>query len=147
MKIMLLNGPNINMTGIRETGVYGKTGFEAIIENLQAAAQARGHELTALQSNYEGQLIDWIQQAYFERYEGIIINPGAFTHYSYALRDALASVDIPAVEVHLSNIHKREEFRHRSVTAASCVGQICGFGPHGYIMAMDALESLREAEA
>ena len=147
MKIMLLNGPNINMTGIRETGVYGKTGFETIIENLQAAAQARGHELTALQSNYEGQLIDWIQQAYFERYEGIIINPGAFTHYSYALRDALASVDIPAVEVHLSNIHKREEFRHRSVTAAACVGQICGFGPHGYIMAMDALESLREAEA
>lgn len=147
MKIMLLNGPNINMTGIRETGVYGETGFAAILEDLQAAAQARGHELTTLQSNYEGQLIDWIQQAYFEKYDGIIINPGAFTHYSYALRDALASVGLPCVEVHLSNIHKREEFRHRSVTAAACVGQICGFGPHGYVMAMDALAALGEARA
>ncbi len=145
MKIMLLNGPNINMTGIRETGVYGKTGFEAIIENLQAEAEKRGHELVCHQSNYEGQLIDWIQEAYYQKYEAIIINPGAYTHYSYALRDALASVGLPCVEVHLSNIHKREEFRHKSVTAASCVGQICGFGPHGYVMAMDALAALKEA--
>lgn len=145
MKIMLLNGPNINMTGIRETGVYGKTGFETIIENLQLAAEKRGHELICRQSNHEGQLIDWIQEAYYQKYEAIIINPGAYTHYSYALRDALASVGLPCVEVHLSNIHKREEFRHKSVTAASCIGQICGFGPHGYIMAMDALEALKEA--
>ena len=145
MKIMLLNGPNINMTGIRETGVYGKTGFEAIIENLQSEAEKRSHELVCRQSNYEGQLIDWIQEAYYQKYDAIIINPGAYTHYSYALRDALASVGLPCVEVHLSNIHKREEFRHKSVTAASCVGQICGFGPHGYVMAMDALAALKEA--
>ena len=145
MKIMLLNGPNINMTGIRETGVYGKTGFEAIIENLQTEAEKRGHELVCRQSNYEGQLIDWIQEAYYQKYDAIIINPGAYTHYSYALRDALASVGLPCVEVHLSNIHKREEFRHKSVTAASCIGQICGFGPYGYVMAMDALAALKEA--
>ena len=143
---MLLNGPNLNMTGIRETGVYGQTGFAAILERLQTEAEARGHALTCRQSNCEGQLIDWIQEAYFEKYDAIIINPGAFTHYSYALRDALASVPLPAVEVHLSNIHKRAEFRHKSVTAASCVGQICGFGPYGYVMAMDALAALREVE-
>lgn len=144
MKIMLLNGPNINMTGVREPGVYGKTGFETIIEHLQAEAEKRGLELTCLQSNFEGQLIDWIQQAYYEEYDALIINPGAYTHYSYAIRDALASTGLPCVEVHLSNIHNREGFRHRSVTVASCIGQICGFGPYGYIMAMDALEALKE---
>lgn len=139
MKLMILNGPNLNMTGVREVGVYGRTGYEEMMAQLERAAQSRGHMLTCLQSNYEGELIDAIHRAYFDNYDGIIINPGAFTHYSYALRDALASVPIPAVEVHLSNIHQREEFRHRSVTAAACIGQIAGFGMQGYILAMDAL--------
>lgn len=139
MKIMLLNGPNLNLTGTREPDVYGKTGYAQMIDDLQRAAAERAHELTCLQSNHEGQLIDWIQDAWREGYDGIIINPGALTHYSYALRDALASVPVPAVEVHLSNVHRREAFRHQSVTAASCIGQIAGFGPLGYIFAMDAL--------
>ena len=128
MKILLLNGPNINLTGTREPNIYGRTGYEEMMEQVGRAAQSRGHDLCCFQSNYEGALIDEIQRAWRENYDAIIINPGAFTHYSYALRDALASVPIPAVEVHLSNIHQREEFRHRSVTAASCVGQIAGFG-------------------
>ena len=139
MKIMLLNGPNLNMTGTREPNIYGRTGYEEMMRQVQRAAQSRGHDVTCFQSNHEGALIDEIQRAWRENYDGIIINPGAFTHYSYALRDALASVPIPAVEVHLSNIHQREEFRHRSVTAAACIGQIAGFGMQGYILAMDAL--------
>ena len=126
MKIMILNGPNLNMTGTREPNIYGRTGYEEMMAQVERAAQSRGHEVACFQSNYEGALIDEIQRAWRE-------------HYSYALRDALASVPIPAVEVHLSNIHRREEFRHRSVTAASCVGQIAGFGMQGYILAMDAL--------
>ena len=133
MKIMILNGPNLNMTGTREPNIYGRTGYEEMMAQVERAAQSRGHEVACFQSNYEGALIDEIQRAWRENYDGIIINPGAFTHYSYALRDALASVPIPAVEVHLSNIHRREEFRHRSVTAASCVGQIAGFGMQGYL--------------
>ncbi|HIQ83130.1 MAG TPA: type II 3-dehydroquinate dehydratase [Candidatus Pullichristensenella stercorigallinarum] len=141
MKIMLLNGPNLNMTGMREPDIYGRTGYEEMMAQVEKAAQSRGHHLTCFQSNHEGALIDEIQRAWRENYDGIIINPGALTHYSYALRDALASVPIPAVEVHLSNIHNREEFRHRSVTAAVCIGQIAGFGYQGYILAMDALHA------
>lgn len=141
MKLLVLNGPNLNFTGIREVGVYGQMNYEQIVTMLEAEAANRGHNLTIHQSNHEGQLIDWIQEAYQNGTEGIIINPGAYTHYSYALHDALKSVSIPAVEVHLSNIHTREDFRHKSVTAAACIGQICGFGPKGYLLAMDALES------
>ena len=141
MKIMLLNGPNLNMTGMREPDIYGRTGYEEMMAQVEKAAQSRGHHLTCFQSNHESALIDEIQRAWRENYDGIIINPGALTHYSYALRDALASVPIPAVEVHLSNIHNREEFRHRSVTAAACIGQIAGFGYQGYILAMDALHA------
>ena len=141
MKIMLLNGPNLNMTGMREPDIYGRTGYEEMMAQVEKAAQSRGHHLTCFQSNHEGALIDEIQRAWRENYDGIIINPGALTHYSYALRDALASVPIPAVEVHLSNIHNREELRHRSVTAAACIGQIAGFGYQGYILAMDALHA------
>lgn len=143
MKLMVLNGPNINLTGLREVSVYGRTGYEEMMAQLARAAQSRGHALTCLQSNHEGELIDAIQRAYFENYDGIIINPGAFTHYAYALRDALASVPVPAVEVHLSNVYRREEFRHRSVTAAICIGQIAGFGAMGYILAMDALNAAK----
>ena len=141
MKLMILNGPNLNMTGVREVGVYGRTGYEEMMAQLERAAQSRGHMLTCLQSNHEGELIDAIHRAYFDNYDGIIINPGAFTHYSYALHDALGSVPIPAVEVHLSNIHAREAFRHQSVTASACIGQIAGFGATGYILAMDALNA------
>ena len=141
MKIMLLNGPNLNMTGMREPDIYGRTGYEEMMAQVEKAAQSRGHLLTCFQSNHEGALIDEIQRAWRENYDGIIINPGALTHYSYALRDALSSVPIPAVEVHLSNIHNREEFRHRSVTAAACIGQIAGFGYQGYILTMDALHA------
>lgn len=141
MKIMILNGPNLNMTGTREPNIYGRTGYEEMMAQVERAAQSRGHEVTCFQSNYEGALIDEIQRAWRENYDGIIINPGAFTHYSYALHDALASVPIPAVEVHLSNIHAREAFRHQSVTASACVGQIAGFGATGYILAMDALNA------
>lgn len=139
MKLMVINGPNLNMLGVRERGVYGEKSYEALCGYLVRLAQDRGVTLTLLQSNYEGELIDFIQRAYFEQYNGIIINPAALTHYSYALHDALKGFDIPAVEVHLTNIHRRESYRHVSVTAPACIGQICGFGFYGYSMAMDAL--------
>lgn len=139
MKIMVINGVNLNMLGVREKQVYGTRSFEDVCADIMAYGKQRGVELTLLQSNSEGELVDFIQKAYFEGYDGIVMNPGAYTHYSYALADALRGVDIPAVEVHLSNIHKRESFRHQSVTAAACVGQICGFGEYGYRMAIDYL--------
>ena len=106
---------------------------------LKDKAAAEGHELKVFQSNCEGELIGRIQEAYHEKVEGIIINPGAYTHYSYAIRDALASIEVPIIEVHISNVHKREEFRHVSVTAPVCTGQIVGLGLKGYILAMDYL--------
>lgn len=135
---MVINGPNLNMLGIREPGVYGSQSYsdlEAYIENY---AEEKGIEATVLQSNSEGEIIDFIHHA-LGNYEGIIINPGAYTHYSYAIHDALSSVNIPTVEVHISNIHKREEFRHKSVTAPACIGQICGLGFRGYTLAIDYL--------
>lgn len=140
MKLMIINGPNINMTGIRETGVYGARNYAEISAWLEAEAHARGIELTIFQSNAEGEMIDAIQRVYFEKYDGLILNPGAYTHTSYALHDAVKSIaPIPAVEVHLSNVHAREAFRHESKTAPACLGQLCGFGDYGYVMAMDAL--------
>ena len=141
MKILVLNGPNLNMVGIREKGIYGSRNYADIVEYIKEEGTKRGHEIEVLQSNYEGQIIEWFQKAYFEKYDGIIINPGAYTHYSIAIYDALKGVEIPTVEVHLSNIHKREEFRRKSVTAPACIGQISGFGEYGYIMAMNALKN------
>ncbi len=139
MKILVLNGPNLNFLGIREKGIYGTEDYSALEEMLKEKARQEGHELDIFQSNYEGGLIDRIQEAYHNGCEGIIINPGAFTHYSYALRDALSSVEIPKIEVHISNVHKREEFRHNSVTAPVCTGQVVGLGLKGYALAMDFL--------
>lgn len=139
MKLLLLNGPNLNFLGIREKGVYGTEDYGYLVRMMKEKAEREGHELDIYQSNYEGGLIDKIQEAYYNGTEGIIINPGAFTHYSYALRDALSSVEIPKVEVHISNVHKREEFRHTSVTAPICDGQVVGLGLKGYALAMDYL--------
>ncbi|HHW66730.1 type II 3-dehydroquinate dehydratase [Defluviitalea raffinosedens] len=138
-KILVIHGPNLNFLGIREKGVYGEMSFNELNDYLLKTAEEMGISLEIFQSNCEGDLIDRLQQAYYDEVDGIIINPGAYTHYSYALRDAIASINIPTVEVHLSNIHKREEFRHTSVTAPVCIGQIAGFGAYSYILGMQAL--------
>ncbi len=139
MKLLVINGPNLNFLGIREKGIYGTEDYEYLVTMLENKAKAEGHEIEIFQSNCEGAIIDKIQEAYHTKADGIIINPGAFTHYSYAVRDALASVEIPKIEVHISNVHKREEFRHTSVTAPACTGQIVGLGLKGYALAMDYL--------
>lgn len=139
MKILVLNGPNLNFLGIREKDIYGTEDYGDLVRMLKEKAGREGHELDVFQSNHEGTLIDKIQEAYYNGTEGIIINPGALTHYSYALRDALASVKIPKIEVHISNVHTREEFRHTSVTAPVCTGQVVGLGLAGYALAIDYL--------
>jgi 3-dehydroquinate dehydratase-2 len=137
-KILLLNGPNLNLLGKRETPVYGTETLETITAELSSYATKKGIELTAFQSNSEGTLIDAIHEA-AQWAEGIIINAGAYSHTSIALRDALAGVDLPAVEVHLSNIYAREEFRHKSLLAPVCIGVIAGFGRWSYFLGVDAL--------
>lgn len=140
-KILLLHGPNLNMTGIREQAVYGGETLEDINRELEEYAQRSGLDLEIFQSNHEGALIDKIHQAYGKK-DGIVINPGAYTHYSYAIRDSVAAVSIPTIEVHLSNVYQREEFRHASVIAPVCRGQICGFGKLGYFAALDLVKQL-----
>lgn len=144
MKLMILNGPNLNFLGIREKAVYGTLRYEDLCRYLTEQAEALGHTVTVLQSNSEGKLIDFLQQAYDQKMDGVVFNPGAYTHTSYALHDAIKGIDIPTVEVHLSNVHAREEFRRKSVTAPACLGQICGFGAYGYVMAMQALSQRAE---
>ena len=138
MKFLVINGPNLNLLGSREPAVYGREDYAALTAYIQASAAALGAEAEVYQSNHEGAIIDRIQAAP-GCYDGLVLNPGAYTHYSYAILDALRSIDLPAVEVHLSNIHRREEFRHRSVTAAGCDGQICGLGKYGYAAALGYL--------
>ena len=139
MKIMVINGPNLNMLGVREKEVYGTKDFKEVIKYVKEEGEKRNLDITFFQSNIEGEIINAIQRAYFENFDGIIINPGAYTHYSYAIHDAIKGVSIRTVEVHLSNIHSREEFRKTSVTAPACIGQISGFGELGYVLAMEAL--------
>lgn len=145
MKLLVLNGPNLNFLGIREKGLYGTQDYEFLVKTLEKKAKEEGHELELFQSNYEGGLIDKIQEAYYSGVEGIIINPGAFTHYSIALRDALSSIEVPIIEVHITNVHKREDFRHVSVTAPVCTGQVVGLGLRGYELAMDYLTGLQKS--
>jgi len=136
-KLLLLNGPNLNLLGTREPGVYGSTTLADIEHAAVAQAQAAGATLVCFQSNHEGALIDRIHAARQEGVNAIVINPGGLTHTSVALRDALAGVDIPFVEVHISNIYKREEFRHHSFLSAIAQGTICGLGADGYRFAID----------
>ena len=144
-RLLLLNGPNLNLLGERDQGHYGKLTLEAVVEAAAARARSYGLDLIARQSNHEGELVDWVHQfacgepAQPDKVCGIIVNAGAYTHSSYALRDAFEAAFAPAVEVHLSNVHAREEFRHHSVLAAVCRGQIVGFGPRVYELAVMAL--------
>jgi 3-dehydroquinate dehydratase II len=137
-KILLLHGPNLNLLGEREPDVYGKVTLAEIDARITALAKGQGAEIRIVQSNCEGGIIDAIQEAR-QWADGLMINPGAFTHYSLAIRDAIAAVRIPAVEIHISNVFAREEFRHRSVIAPVCIGSICGFGARSYELGWIAL--------
>ncbi|MCD8285733.1 MAG: type II 3-dehydroquinate dehydratase [Clostridia bacterium] len=137
MKLLFLNGVNLNLTGKREPGVYGTETLESI--NAEIAAHFKGDECSFYQSNLEGEICTAIQQA-DGKVDGIILNAGAFTHYSYAIRDAIASVSVPVVEVHMSNVHSREEFRNKSVLSEVCKGVICGFGKNSYILAGESFK-------
>lgn len=137
MKLLVLNGVNLNLTGRRETDVYGAEKLEDINRELEAFVKERGGEADFFQSNLEGELCTKIQNAQGV-YDGIVLNAGAFTHYSYAIRDAIASVTVPVVEVHMSNVHAREEFRHKSVLTGVCKGEILGFGKYSYLLALES---------
>ena len=139
MKILVINGPNLNFLGIREPSVYGKQDYKALVNMIEEKGKEENCEIECFQSNHEGAIIDRLQESYFDGTEGIVINPGAFTHYSYAIRDALASIVVPKVEIHISDISKREAFRQVSVTKEVCDLQICGHGLDGYLEAIDFL--------
>ncbi len=141
-RVLVIHGPNINLTGERETGVYGKDSFDAINREIRGWAEELGLELVEIfQSNSEGAIIDKIQEKRYE-IDGIAANMGAYTHYSIAIRDAIASVHVPCIEVHFSNVHSREEFRHHSVIAPVCAGVVCGFGKYSYLLALQGLARL-----
>ena len=145
MQLLILNGPNLNLLGLREPAIYGTQNYAALETFCKEACREAGFGCKVFQSNHEGTLVDEIQAAYGV-YDGIVINPGAYTHYSYAIHDALKAVSIPAVEVHMSDIQKREEFRHLSVTAPACIAQIRGHGFESYTMAIDMLAKLNPEE-
>ena len=139
MKIYVLNGPNLNMLGIREPDHYGKMSYDGLVKMIQKHCDKKGIEVIAYQSNHEGDLVDKIQEAYFAKADGIVINPGAYTHTSIALLDAVKSVNLPTVEVHISDLAKREDFRQISYIRSACVKTISGHGTDGYIEAIDFL--------
>ena len=139
MKILVLNGPNINMLGKREPEIYGGRGYDALCEEIEAYAKSAGIDADIMQSNVEGELVGALQEA-DGVYDGVVMNPAAYTHYSVALLDAIHAISIPVIEVHISNIHAREEFRKNTVTTPACIGQICGFGFDSYILGIEALK-------
>lgn len=142
MKLLVINGPNINFLGIRDTSIYGIQDYEHLLNMIHEKAEQENITIDLYQSNCEGEIINRIQEAYSDGTQGIVINPGAYTHYSYAIRDALETMDMPKIEVHISNVHKREEFRHVSVTAPVCTGQVVGLGLQGYILAIEAIKNI-----
>lgn len=144
-RILILHGPNINLTGTREPDQYGSTPYDKMNEELLAFAQKQGIQCQVFQSNHEGLLIDQLHSA-VGSFDGIVLNAGAYTHYSYAIRDAVAAIGLPVVEVHMSNVHKREEFRHHSVISPVCAGVICGFGKDSYCLGILALLGLLDAD-
>lgn len=146
MKLYILNGPNLNMLGIREPEQYGTESYEALLELIECHCAQKGIEAVCRQSNHEGALVDWIQEAYFANADGIVINPGAYTHTSVALLDALKAVRLPAVEVHISKIEEREAFRQVSYLRAACRAVLTGHGLHGYLEAIDLLDELCRKE-
>lgn len=146
MKLLVINGPNINFLGIREKSVYGTEDYDHLLHMIAEKGEKENCTIEVFQSNHEGAIIDRLQDSYFDGTEGIVINPGAYTHYSYAIRDALASITVPKVEIHISNIMEREDFRKVSVTEPACDRQIYGKGLEGYIMAIDYILSLRSQE-
>lgn len=139
MKILVVNGPNLNLLGVREPGIYGRENYFDLKEKIAAYAEEIGVEVEALQSNHEGDLVDFIHRAYYTKVDGIVINPGAYTHTSVALLDAVKAVGIPTVEVHISDVSKREDFRQISYIRAACIATISGRGTKGYLDAMDLL--------
>ena len=139
MKFLVINGPNLNMLGIREPDIYGKQTYEMLLQQIADHAAVRGVEVSFFQSNHEGAIVDAIQQAYFDKIDGIVINPAAYTHTSVAILDALKAVAIPTVEVHISDINSRDEFRRHSFISSVCVKTICGKGFDGYCEAIDIL--------
>ena len=140
MKIRVINGPNINMLGIREVNIYGSENYETLIESIKDKCLKEGIEVECFQSNHEGRLIDYIQSCYFEKVDGIVINPGAYTHYSIAILDALKAINVPYVEVHLSDIENREEFRKQSITGMNSLKLITGLQFDSYIEGMKVLK-------
>jgi 3-dehydroquinate dehydratase-2 len=145
-RVLVLHGPNLHLLGTREPSVYGTTTLAEIDRLVRAHGRRRGVRVECRQSNLEGELVTWLGRAEREGFDGVIFNPGAFTHYSLALRDAVAAIRLPVVEVHLSNLHAREEFRRHSVIAAVARGQIAGFGPLSYVLGLEALLGLRPSD-
>lgn len=141
MKVIVIQGPNLNMLGIRDPRIYGPAKLETIHQNIQKHAEQIGLEVEFFQSNFEGEIVDKIQEA-LGQYDGIVINPAAYSHTSIAIRDAISAVNLPTIEVHVSNIHAREEFRQKSITAGACAGVIAGFGPMGYHLALQGLSQI-----
>jgi 3-dehydroquinate dehydratase-2 len=139
--VLVLHGPNLNLLGLREPEVYGRDTLEDVDRALERLADELEMQVACRQSNHEGELIEWVHEAR-ERFDGVLINPGGYTHTSVALRDAIAAIDKPCVEVHLSNVYKRETFRHTSLTAPVCVGSIMGFGVQSYLLGLRALASI-----
>ena len=142
MKFLVINGVNLNLTGMREKGVYGTASLEEINEKIAAFCHENGDEADFYQSNIEGEIVNKLHEAYQTKaYDGILINAGAYTHYSVAIRDAIAAIDVPVAEVHISNVHAREEFRHKSVLSEVCRGVVCGFGAGSYMAAITGLKA------